>query len=171
MIIDLCCGFGRWDTKEECISIDIDKKTKPIICADVRYLPLRSKLKPKLCHASPPCTYFSQMRLCNGKGYSPLGIAEGLELVAACFRAFDWLEPKMWTLENPRGLLRRIIPTRVETEYSTFAKTDNNNDHKAFLNKKTDFWTSHPRSLRLALIPKDVRQKILDVADLHNRGI
>ena len=106
-----------------------------------------------MCHASPPCTYFSQIRNCRGEGLIPLGIAEGLELVAACFRAFDWLEPKMWTLENPYGLLRRILPTKIESEYSAADMPK----------KRTNFWTNN-KALQRALIPRDVRQKILSVA-------
>jgi len=40
MIIDLCSGMGRFEG-ENVISIDYDPKTKPTICADIRYLPLR----------------------------------------------------------------------------------------------------------------------------------
>lgn len=153
MIIDLCCGIGRFESpNEDVISIDIQRKVKPTIIADIRYLPLKPKLKPRLCHASPPCTYFSYARFSNGWGYDCLGVAEGLDLVAACFRAFDWLEPKMWTLENPQGVLNRIIPTQIKTEYSTLDMPK----------KKTCFWTSNTRALKRALIPQDVRQKILD---------
>jgi len=41
MIIDLCCGRGRFDFDEEVISVDMDPKTKPDIVADIRYLPFK----------------------------------------------------------------------------------------------------------------------------------
>lgn len=150
MIIDLCCGIGRFPS-EDVISIDIQRKVKPTIIADIRYLPLRPKLKPRLCHASPPCTFFSQGHI-RRFGYSEKGIAESLKLIAACFDAFVYLEPKMWTLENPRGLLRRILPPTGSTEYSA-------HDIKV---KKTDFWSNN-LALKRAIIPQDVRQRILDL--------
>ena len=156
MIIDLCCGKGRFESSlDDVISIDISKETKPTILADVRFLPLRENLQPRLCHASPPCVYFSRIRACRGEGIVPLGVAEGLEIVAACFRAFDWLKPKMWTLENPDGLLNRIMPTKIETEYSQYDMPK----------KKTVFWSNNSKALKRALIPMDIRKKILEVAE------
>jgi len=153
MILDLCCGLGRFDTEnEDVISIDIQRKVKPTIIADVHFLPLRPKLKPRLCHASPPCKYFSWARMIR-QGYDEKGIAQSLRLVAACFDAFDYLEPQMWTLENPKGLLRRILPKTFETAYHV----------AGYPHKKTDFWTNE-KGLKRAMIPQDVRQKILLVA-------
>jgi len=158
MIIDLCCGIGRFKGKEDIISIDIQRKVKPTIIADIKYLPLRSKLRPRLCHASPPCKYFSNARR-YGKGfknasYDEKGIAESLRIVAACFEAFDYLEPKTWTLENPIGLLKRIMPPSLTTEYATHD----------YPHKKTCFWTNN-RALKRAIIPQDVRQRILSVCE------
>ena len=46
MNIDLCSGLGSWG--DDTVRIDIDPKTRPDIIADVRHLPLRAGLKPKL---------------------------------------------------------------------------------------------------------------------------
>lgn len=153
MIIDLCCGNGRFqgDQNEDVISIDINPKVKPTIVADVKFLPLRPKLKPRLCHASPPCKYLSNARA-RRYGYDEKGIAESLEIIASCFKAFDYLEPMTWTLENPLGLLRRLVPKTVTTEYEAA-------DYK---HKKTDFFSNN-KALARALIPQDIRQKILSV--------
>lgn len=155
MIIDLCCGLGRFQggQLEDVISIDIQRKTKPTVIADIRYLPLRPKLKPRLCHASPPCKYLSLARA-RMYGYDEKGLAESLRLVAACFDAFDYLEPKMWTLENPIGVLKRILPTDMKTNYGV----------ADYLHKPTNFWSNN-RALRRAIIPRDVRQRILSVAE------
>jgi site-specific DNA-cytosine methylase len=149
LIIDLCCGIGRFPGLNV-VSIDIDPKTHPTIIADVNYLPLRERLKPALVHASPPCKYLSHAHA-RRYGYDPQGIAESLRLVAACFDAFNYLRAVNWTLENPFGVLRRIMPTDIETEYEA-------HDYK---HKKTNFW-SNMRSLKRALIPLDVRQRILE---------
>ena len=87
MIIDLCCGQGKWS--EEAVSIDVDRKVRPTIQADVRYLPLRKGIRPKLVHASPPCKYLTMARA-HVYGYDEKGIADSLRIVAACFDAFDW---------------------------------------------------------------------------------
>lgn len=149
MIIDLCSGLGRFPGIHV-VSIDIDPKTKPTILASVHDLPLRGCLKPDLVHASPPCKYFSLARA-RRYGYYPKGIADSFRIVASCFDAFDYLEAKNWTLENPLGVLRRIMPPSAITEYEA-------HDYKR---KKTDF-ISNIRSLKRAIIPMDVRQKILD---------
>jgi hypothetical protein len=149
MIIDLCSGLGRWPD-DDTISIDFDLKTQPTILADIRFLPLRKALRPNLAHASPPCKYFSLARF-RHYGYDEKGVAEGLRLVAACFDAFDWLEPKMWTLENPIGLLRCLLPPTATTVYGAA-------DYK---HKRTDFFSNN-RALRRSIIPQDIRQMIMD---------
>jgi len=148
LIIDLCCGLGRWDN-EDVISIDSDIKTKPTICADIRYLPLRRGLKPDHVHASPPCRYFSYARFPTHPKYDFKGIGESLRIVAACFEAIDYLEAKHWTLENPAGHLGKLFNEKTIT-------------YKAgdYQHKKTHFW-SDTRGLKRAIIPQDVRQAIL----------
>jgi site-specific DNA-cytosine methylase len=152
LVIDLCCGLGRFPGSNV-ISIDWDRKVKPTIVADIRFLPLRPKLRPKLCHASPPCKYFSLARA-RRYGYDEKGIADSLRLVAACFDAFDYLEPRTWTLENPVGLLKRIMPSEITIIYQAA-------DYK---HKPTNFWSNN-RALRRAIIPQDIRQRILKAAD------
>jgi len=148
MIIDLCCGVGRFECDDDVISIDFDSKLKPTICADIRHLPLRPKLKPEHVHASPPCTYFSTARQ-RRYGLDMKGIAESLDIVGACFHAFNYLEAKHWTLENPLGLLSRLFNER-RIKYKVY-------DCK---NKTTCFYTNK-KSQRRAIIPQDVRQGLL----------
>jgi len=148
MIIDLCSGAGKWT--EDTVSIDINPKVRPTIVADVRHLPLRKGIKPKRVHASPPCTYLSFAR--ERWGYPPRLVAENLEIVAACFRAFAWLEPESWTLENPKGILTRVVPPSAWTEYETNGE---------FYHKRTAFYSNN-RALKRALIPQEVRQRILE---------
>lgn len=152
MIVDLCCGQGRFESEEEVVSIDLDPSNKPTIVADVRHLPLRPKLRPRLAHASPPCTYLSFAR--ERWGYPPAYVAENLRIVAACFDAFAYLEPQTWTLENPKGILSRTVEPQAWAEYET------NNE---LLHKRTAFYSNN-RALARALIPQDVRQQILGIA-------
>jgi hypothetical protein len=114
MIIDICSGKGRFPG-ENVISIDIDRKTKPTIIADVRALPLRKALRPRLCHASPPCLYVSKARRWRW-GWNPKGIAESLKLIAACYEAFAYLEAETCTLEQPAGL-EDLLGIKVSFRY------------------------------------------------------
>jgi len=153
MIIDLCSGIGRFESNtEEVISIDINPETKPTICADVRYLPLRPGLNPRLVHASPTCTYFSKARRW-GYGWNPKGIAESLKLVAACYEAFDYLEAQRCSLENPAGL-EEILGHKVKFKYDKY--DIKNATTNVYLSKK---------SQKRAVVPKDVRQTILELTE------
>jgi len=149
LIIDLCCGIGRFESDDaEVIRIDIDPKTKPDIVADIRYLPLKPGLKPKHCHASPPCTYFSKARRW-GIGWNPKGVAESLKLVAACYEAFAYLEAENCSLELPQGV-QDILGKKIQFKY----------DKGDIRNCTTNFYLNK-KSLRRAIIPQDVRQQVL----------
>ena len=151
MIIDLCCGIGRFEA-DNVISIDFDPKVKPTICADIRHLPLRPGIRPDHVHASPPCTYFSIARQ-RRFGLDTGGIGESMDIVAACFHAFDYLKTKHWTLENPLGFLSRLL-NETKISYEVY-------DLK---NKKTNFY-SNMKSLKRSIIPKDVRQRLLTLEE------
>lgn len=153
MIIDLCSGIGRFESNnEKVISIDINPKTKPTICADIRYLPLKPNLNPRLVHASPTCTFFSKARRW-AIGWNPKGIAESLDLVAACYRAFDYLGAQRCSLENPAGL-EDILGKKVKFKYDKY-------DIK---NATTNVYLSR-KSQKRAIIPADVRQSILELTE------
>lgn len=150
MIIDLCSGYGgatQSFLRKDVITIDIDPKVKPDIIADVRFLPLRPRLKPKLLFSSPPCRFLSKAR------YFPRqGIQEALEIVGACLEAIPYLEPETWILENPKGRLRYFLgPPTHSINYKAY-------DLK---NKRTDLW-SNKKSLKRAFIPKHISKQISD---------
>lgn len=155
MIIDLCSGIGRFESpNEEVISIDIDRRTKPTILADIRYLPLKPKIRPRLCHASPPCKYISKSRrwgVHNG-GWSPIGIAESLRLIAACYDAFDYLDADNCSLEQPAGI-EDILGYKVQFKYDKGADSYHRNC-------TANFYLSS-LAMKRAIIPQDVRQKLL----------
>ena len=149
MIIDLFCGIGRFQSpNEDVISIDIQRKVKPTIIADIRYLPLRQGLKPRLCHASPPCKYVSKAKRW-AHGWNPKGVAESFRLIASCYEAFSYLEAKTCTLEQPAGL-EDLLGFKVQFKYDKYD-----------LGKCTTNFYSNNKSLKRAIIPQDVRQRIL----------
>lgn len=144
MIIDICSGYGRWPTDEEVVRIDIDPKTRPTIIGDVRHLPLRQGIRPRLCHASPPCLYISKARRWRW-GWNPKGVAESFKLLAACYEAFDYLDAETCTLEQPAGL-SDLLGHKVTFRY----------DKRDIKNATTNFYSNN-KSLRRAMIPQEVK--------------
>jgi hypothetical protein len=64
LCIDLCTGRGGFSKSFKnagwwVVGIDVEKKHRPTIVADVRYLPLRENLEPDVLVMSPPCQRFS----------------------------------------------------------------------------------------------------------------
>lgn len=112
------------------VTIELNKKFKPTICADVRYLPLKADLKPDVLLASPECGKFSLM----SNFFPKPGIRGALELVGACLEAVPYLKPKKWVMENPQGRLRWFIGIpRTTIRYSDYDMT-----YK--VQKPTDLW-------------------------------
>ncbi len=118
LCIDLCCGLGGFsqafmdDPEWEVIRIDISKKLAANIIADVRQLPLKENLKPDVLLMSPPCERFSQA---SHAMWPKKGIRQALEIVGACLEAVDYLKPKYWMLENPKGRLRWFMAVKPGT--------------------------------------------------------
>jgi hypothetical protein len=154
LCIDLCAGLGGFsqafkdDSEWEVVTVELNKKQKPTICADVRYLPLKKALAPVALLASPPCNHFSLACL----QFPRIGVKQALEVVGACFEAVAWLKPKRWLIENPRGRLRAIIGKPQQTiRYSDY-------DIGMKMMKTTDFWGNiflpmpkHERKIRLSM--------------------
>ena len=134
LIIDLCAGLGGFsqafknDPKYEVITIDIQKKFKPTIIADVCNLPLKDNLKPLALLASPDCRFFSLA--CTQ--FPRVGIMKALEMVGACFEAVARLKPKQYLIENPRARLRHIIGKPKQTIFYS--------DYGYKTQKPTDLW-------------------------------
>ena len=112
----------------EVVSIDIDRKFKPTIIADARFLPLQKDLQPDVFLAGPPCERFSIA--CHT--WPKMGIARAMELIGATFEAVAWLKPKYWLIENPMGRLRWFLGTPAQTIRLA--------DYGTSYQKKTDLW-------------------------------
>jgi len=136
LCIDLCAGLGGFsaafelDNDWEVVKIDIDKKFKPTIQADINHLPLKENLAPDCLLMSPSCERFSLM----GRGWPKKGISRALTLVGNCLEAVVFLKPKKWLLENPKGRLRWFIGVpRQSIRYSDYDMTYQSQ-------KPTDLW-------------------------------
>lgn len=126
----------------ECKSVDIDKKFSPTFCVDLNTWDYKEDLKdwiPDYIHASPICTEFTCIKYifkCEGHKRD---MKKGLDLIEKTFEIINYfkeLNPNLkWTLENPKGLLRKqkiMEPyQRITTTYCRYG----------FLYRKcTDFW-------------------------------
>lgn len=137
LCIDLCAGRGgfssafKGEEDWEVVTVELDKKFKPTICADVCHLPLKPGLKPDCLLAGPPCERNSIA--CSQWPKQGVGLA--LKIVGACLEAVVSLKPKAWLLENPKGRLRWFMPV---TPKSTVNYCDYDQFYK--VTKPTDLW-------------------------------
>lgn len=96
-------------------SVDISPEYQPDVCTDIRTWNFYEALEHgeiDVLWASPPCTNYS---LAN-KGQRDLDTAD--ECVQAVWRIIDFLQPRMWVIENPAtGLLQKREFMRVYTPY------------------------------------------------------
>jgi site-specific DNA-cytosine methylase len=148
LCIDLCSGLGgfsqafRERQDWEVVAIDIDPEMPCDIVADVRYLPLRNDIRPRVVLASPPCERFS---LANPR-WPKKGIGRALEIVGACLEAIVDLKPDYWALENPKGRLRWFLgspPHSVRLrDYGLKRSVQGGRWRRAI--KPTDIWGNIP---------------------------
>ena len=131
----------------EVMSTDIEPYEGINIVGNILALPMQEWIDfaPDIIWASPPCTSFSVASIghhwTGGKGaYIPktkgayLGMAlmhKTLEIIEAC-------KPKVWFIENPRGLMRKMpemeaLPRRETVTYCQYG------DSRM---KPTDVWTN-----------------------------
>ena len=148
LIIEVFSGLGRFETEEEVIYISKDFETKPTICADVRFIPLIPKLKPRILHGSPPCRFISRAREAT-LGINLKGIALTFELWASFWKLADYLEPENITIESPQNI-EKFLGKKVKFTHDKFDLK--NCTTNLYLTKK---------SMQRAILAPAVRETIL----------
>jgi len=145
IVIDLCSGLGGatrpfLDRGHKVFTVDNEIDFGPDLCADVRHiLPESLPANPYFIWASPPCAGFSVAAIGrHWKNGQPDEIARsGMEILGGCLRIIHALKPKYWCIENPRGMMRRVLgPPTVTTFYAAWGTP--------YL-KPTDLWGILPR--------------------------
>lgn len=111
LLVDIGAGTGGWqapfrDAGWRTIGLDIESTSGTDVIGDVRHLPIACS--PDLLVMSPPCTEFARWMLPWLHEPSP-----DLDLVEACLRVVDRLDPCWWVLENSRGLHQYWRPARA----------------------------------------------------------
>ena len=96
------------------VTIDNNPKCAPHICKDVRDIKLWNGRD--IFWASPPCTGFSVASISHhwtgGKSaYIPKSetVKLGIELLEYTIKSIAESKPRKWFIENPRGIMRKII--------------------------------------------------------------
>ena len=119
-LLDLFTGTGSIakvarELGYEVVSLDIDPKCNPDICADITEFDYQSQFEPgsfDIIWASPPCQTFSCARKCNigrhvkGELMTQETLARdvnelGVPILRRTQEIIEFLQPKAWYLENP----------------------------------------------------------------------
>lgn len=114
--VDLCCGVGgvtrgMLAAGFDVLGVDVVKRPEypaPLLLRDVRQLDA-GELGAGVdwLHFSPPCERFSLARATRVK--DPPTEAD-LDILKACLRLRDQLQPRFWTCENVRGAVPWFRP-------------------------------------------------------------
>ena len=119
-VLDLFSGLGGFsqafkDKGHQVITVDIEPKFKPNICKDIM------QITPKdfdgynfdIVLASPPCNCFSVASIYRhwneDKTIKNNGELDAIRLVLHTIELIQALRPKFWVMENPTGMLRKVI--------------------------------------------------------------
>lgn len=116
-VLDLFSGLEGFsqafkDRGHRVFTVDINPKFKPDSVADIMDLaPKDFPFKPQVILASPPCNCFSVASI--GKhwkgGVPDEETRKAIKLVSHTISLILNLHPKYWVLENPMGMLRKVL--------------------------------------------------------------
>jgi len=106
----------------ETFTIDLNKNLNPDYCADMLDVDFREEWLKDLVKntdilwASPPCTAFSVASISRhwtggSRAYIPKDDSAklGLKLLDKTIESIISLKPRYWFIENPRGVMRKVI--------------------------------------------------------------
>jgi len=157
LVVDACSGLGGFSEAflqrgHRVIRLDCNPKFSGVpntLIADIRAIPLKRNLRPAVLLMAPDCTHFSVASVYrHWENGSPKhwGTVENLRQVFWCLDLVDYLNPRYWILENPRGMLRKVLGKPVhETFFASFGSL-----HL----KPTDLWGEFPPGL---VFPKPIK--------------
>lgn len=185
-VLDLCSGKGGWskafaERGHHVVTIDIDPKFEPDICADIMELSVDDIGRNwDIVLASPPCQGFS-VASCGThwakNTYSPkTEFAENsLLLVHHIHDMIQEINPRYWAMENPRGMLRKVWKYPELTTY--FASWSGGDLQQRRPQKPTDLWGVFPIDMlwpeprRWELAPRGTQRGTQGIKDPAERAV
>ena len=157
-VLDLFAGLGGFsrpfrDRGHAVVTVDLNPSFDPDLCVDVRELGFPSTLlgtdRFDVVLASPPCERFSVASIrYHWKDFRPSSqVAEALGVVACAVRLIAEIGPTYWVVENPDGMLKRLLGQPKETLYLC--------SYGAKWKKPTDLWGRYPGFFSRACAPHE----------------
>jgi len=139
--------------KHDTFTIDNNKELEPDQCADFLQLPIIDFVNEKwdVAWFSPPCTSFSVSSFSKHFGggvgkYIPKTeeAKQGLALLERTIRFIAEVKPRYWFIENPRGLMRKLItPLLLKYKIRPYKQvTLSYCQYGEKRQKPTDIWTN-----------------------------
>lgn len=130
-------------------TIDNDQRLGPDLVADIRAVSIKDiPYQPDIIWASPPCTTFSVASIghywTDGKPKNDKCL-EGIEILSKTIEFIKLTQPKYWFIENPRGMMRKVIDEVAERHNmhcSYIRNTVTYCQYGADIMKPTDIWTN-----------------------------
>lgn len=149
-VLDLFCGLKGWsaplaEAGHEVISLDIEPRFAPTLCVDA--LSIGPDLGDfDVVLASPPCEAFSVAAIGHHwtgglRAYQPATehAHRSLALVHWTAAVIEASRPRVWVIENPRGMLRKLgVLDRYERVTVTYCQYGDTRM------KPTDLWGGFP---------------------------
>jgi len=156
-ILELFCGtksIGK-EAKargHEVFSVDIDKQFNPDLCVDIlKFDKSMLPWKPDMVWASPPCTTFSVASLGHHwtggrRAYIPKTKEAiiGLRIMAKTKGIILSINPRIWWIENPRGVMRKVIRLEKYQHTITYCKYGDTRMKPSDLWTNCKAWTPRP---------------------------
>jgi len=174
-VLDLFSGLGGWSEAfkkrgHNVITIDNNPRFNPDICKDIMELrpnyftdDLGNKVRFDIILASPPCNCFSVASVYrhwdkDTKLPKDQETKDAIKLIGHTINLILNLQPRWWILENPRGMLRRVLGVPPVTTYFASWATEKEIDlrrmairdyrPKGRTKKPTDLWGVIPKRIK-----------------------
>lgn len=118
-VLDICSGLEGWsqpwkERGHNVVTIDINPKFNPTICADLLKLPIEDLRKYghfQVITASPVCTEFSKASMPKTwKSVQRFGCNPSTDLLQKIIAIIKELNPDYWIIENVRGAVPFFKP-------------------------------------------------------------
>jgi hypothetical protein len=152
-ILELFAGSRSFSKAAESLGMktfttDIEPFEKIDYVVDVMdFDPSKVPFKPDIIWASPPCTTFSVASLShywlNGKPKNEKAL-QGIRILDKAVELIKTLEPKLWYIENPRAMMRKVID-EIFSKYGIINYKRNTVSYCQYglkIMKPTDIWTN-----------------------------